>query len=295
MYFYKAYNLIIASDFKLDGLIECPQQPHDVIVHKSQIDPDFMKRIGNCPWYFSPEEQYLDFTIVAKFHIRNASEVFVEMYDCPEELVIYPLMGMVMGLILQLRGNLVMHANAVEVDGLAVGFMGDKGAGKSTTSAAFISNGFKLITDDVMPINFEDGFKILSGFPQMKVTDDLLANIDLGFGELLPRIIYPGLEKQQLGLGTHFAAESLDLGRTYVLERGETAQIIDYSVKDGFEAMMRFSYYYQRDALGGGFSADVMKKSVEIAKNGLVKKLIVPAYIGRIQETIELVREDIGR
>lgn len=55
------------------------------------------------------------------------------------------------------RGNLVLHASAVEVDGAAWGFVGRSGMGKSTMAALLCSSGAALITDDVLRVDDPGG------------------------------------------------------------------------------------------------------------------------------------------
>ena len=58
----------------------------------------------------------------------------------------------VVGAFLALRGGLTIHGSAVEIDGKAVVLCGRSGAGKSTSIAALIANGARLISDDLTVI-----------------------------------------------------------------------------------------------------------------------------------------------
>lgn len=60
--------------------------------------------------------------------------------------------GSVVSLHLVLRGAVVLHASAVEVDGAAVAFTGMAGMGKSTVATLFGRAGFPLVTDDVLRV-----------------------------------------------------------------------------------------------------------------------------------------------
>ena len=52
-------------------------------------------------------------------------------------------------MILHQRSLLPLHANAMVVEGRAIGFMGHPGAGKSTLAAWFHDRGFDVLADDV--------------------------------------------------------------------------------------------------------------------------------------------------
>jgi hypothetical protein len=61
--------------------------------------------------------------------------------------------GLVISTILILRGHLVLHASAVEVEGAAVAVTGRAGMGKSTVSTLLCKAGARLVSDDVLRID----------------------------------------------------------------------------------------------------------------------------------------------
>ena len=60
--------------------------------------------------------------------------------------------GTVSALLLTLRGQTVLHASAVAVDGAAIAFVGQSGRGKSTLATLLCLDGADLVTDDVLTI-----------------------------------------------------------------------------------------------------------------------------------------------
>lgn len=58
--------------------------------------------------------------------------------------------GALPAMVLLLRGEGVLHASAVEIDGRAVAFVGRSGMGKSTLAALICRHGGRLVTDDVL-------------------------------------------------------------------------------------------------------------------------------------------------
>jgi hypothetical protein len=69
----------------------------------------------------------------------------------PEVLPVL-LAGTVSAFLLALRGETVLHASAVAVDGTALAFVGQSGRGKSTLAALLCVDGAKLVTDDVLTV-----------------------------------------------------------------------------------------------------------------------------------------------
>jgi hypothetical protein len=68
------------------------------------------------------------------------------------------------------RGGFVLHASAVCVNGEAIVFAGTPGAGKSTTTAAFVQAGYAPLSDDIVTIVFENGKPFVKPTePQIKI------------------------------------------------------------------------------------------------------------------------------
>ena len=68
------------------------------------------------------------------------------------ELLPILMAGTVSAFLLALRGETVLHASAVAVDGRALAFVGQSGRGKSTIAALLCVDGADLVTDDVLTV-----------------------------------------------------------------------------------------------------------------------------------------------
>ena len=81
------------------------------------------------------------------------------------------LLGTVIGYALRRLGVLTLHASGVVVDGRVLAFVGESGAGKSTTAMAFASVGAAVLTDDVFAVrDFEGRPHAFPSFDHLRVT-----------------------------------------------------------------------------------------------------------------------------
>jgi hypothetical protein len=71
------------------------------------------------------------------------------------ELISIVVPGTVTAFLLAMSGRCVLHASAVDLGGRAVAFAGTSGQGKSTMAALFCATGALLVTDDVLPLEFD--------------------------------------------------------------------------------------------------------------------------------------------
>ncbi len=91
------------------------------------------------------------------------------------------MLGPALAVLLHQRGLLVLHASAAALtsDGShrAVAFMGDKGAGKSTTAAAMCARGHGLIADDLVAVDLSGAVPhVWPGFPHLKLWPEAAAS-----------------------------------------------------------------------------------------------------------------------
>lgn len=134
----------------------------------------------------------------------SAREIWVDGAD--ERLVL----GAGLGIVLHERGFLVLHATTVTRDGEAVAFLGEPGAGKSSLGAAFLSQGWELVSDDVTAV--DDEGLVRPGYPRMKLSRDAAEAFGFKPG---PRV-HPEVEKHWVEVGS-FAPGPAALRRALVL------------------------------------------------------------------------------
>jgi hypothetical protein len=129
------------------------------------------------------------------------------------------LLGPVLGLVLRLRGVMCLHASAVEIAGRAVAFVGDAGAGKSTTAAAFAHRGQGVISDDIVAVIECDGeFCVMPAYPYLSLWPESV-KILYGSDKTLPHFS-PNWEKRLLALAENhlrFEDRALALGAIFLL------------------------------------------------------------------------------
>jgi hypothetical protein len=74
---------------------------------------------------------------------------------------------------LDFRGNIVLHASAVQTAAGAIAFGGPSGDGKSTLACHFAAQGYPLLTDDVLAVGFEHNrYTVFPGYPGVRLCAD---------------------------------------------------------------------------------------------------------------------------
>jgi hypothetical protein len=85
------------------------------------------------------------------------------------------LLGSAMGVLLHQRGIVPLHANAIDLNGRAIGFLGRSGSGKSTLAAAFHDQGWRVLSDDVCAVTEDHGgFLAQPGIPRLRLWRDAI-------------------------------------------------------------------------------------------------------------------------
>lgn len=142
------------------------------------INVDFVSN-----YYCDDQQFYLNIPEIAKYLLLpKNNQLIVQMADglTNNEFINTWLYGTVFAYLLQYRDYLVLHGSAVLVNGKAVIFSGDSGAGKSTTAAAMVARGYSLITDDVVAIKYNnDGNLVMVPGPsKVKLWSDALCKLN---------------------------------------------------------------------------------------------------------------------
>lgn len=274
---YTAFGLRIVSDIALPELERGPETGRcDVQIVRIPA-PCVITGETAAAFRFELEDANLSWRDVGDFRIVGRDRI--EYWPRPgvdEALVSLPLLGPVMGVLLERRGLLTLHGSAVALlSGVAV-FLGDKGAGKSTTAAALIRAGKTLLTDDIVAINCAASPILYPAYPQVKLTDEANASISVA-GEAMARP-HPAFEKQRVRVDAPFSLAPHRPNAAFVLERGEAFELKPLKGEAALTALIRFSYAtrFGRELMSGSSAADHLRQCAALSRKVAVCRLVVP-------------------
>ncbi|MDV6331089.1 hypothetical protein [Asticcacaulis sp. 201] len=297
MHYYSVYGLTVASEFEMPELRVSNDNNVDVTIRRGDIDRPLPTNETGTRIELGPDLQIIDWTTIGKFNIVGTSEIVVDIKEgVSEALMRVPLLGSVMALLLQLRGQLVLHGSAVRMGEGSVGFLGDKMAGKSTTAGAFVSSGHKLLTDDVLPIITTGVPLVVPGFAQMKFTAESAAQMKISGAEVLEELIHPQFQKRQHSVQDHFSQELTKLGQLYILQRAKEPAIEEINATLQFQILVRFSFMHRfgKDSLRTLKGAEFTRQCAALADLHKVSVLRVPDDISRVFEVVPLVEKHLN-
>ena len=200
---------------------------------------------------------------IARYRIAGGDTIVVDPEPgVPDRNIRLYLLGSAFGALLHQRGLLPLHANAIEVDGKAVAFMGASGAGKSTLAAWFHDRGHRVISDDVCVVSpsetgraFADDACVVSpsetgrafaipGLPRLRLWQDALQATSREAAGYDRSYVGDDLwDKFDVPISIDRVPEApIDLAAIYLLDQGETATITRISGVAAAEAVFDHTY-----------------------------------------------------
>lgn len=234
MYFYKAYGLVISSEISLPELSSFEKQPSvDLHIQKGYIDLPKTKstnihRRGVKANFGSISENnlFLNWPGIADFQAENGSLLTVQAHLSDPEVISLFTVSEALGLILYQRNLFLLHASAVKVGNKAYCFMGNPGAGKSTTAAAFIKAGCNLLSDDLTAITFNENGEafIIPSYPQLKIWNTTVEGLSYKNSELKP--VSEGVNKFSYQPKSDFSHALVKLEKVFFLHKARNRKYL---------------------------------------------------------------------
>ncbi len=297
-YGYRAYGLTIRSDLPLAELDADPAENPDIRVQLRPVPRRDGVAGDGTHFEFGEDYQRLSWEPVGAFAIHGTHTVDIDPApDAEEQLLHLPLLGPIMAIMLHMRGFLTLHASAIEIGGSSAIFVGDKGAGKSTTAAAFVRAGHRLLTDDVVALDFSDPKHplIAPAFPQIKLNMDAAEAVIVQNTTVLPEPV-PGFVKRLQKLDDPFSHALATPRRVYVLERGGEPSATPLPPHEALKALMRFSYMTRfTDRPWSRAEANAhMRQCAALATAAQVCRLTAPVGLDRLPDLIKFVEQDLA-
>lgn len=231
MFRYQAYCLNFSSDIPLTECFEANSGQDDFTIKITRLEPPVLSattihRRGIMAHTAIGDNGalWLHWDGIATFRATGGTLLEVDPHvDDPDLLSLFTL-SEALGLILFQRGNFLLHASAVQVGDKSWVFLGQPGAGKSTTCAAFVKAGCTLLSDDLVAIHFgpdEQPF-LRPAYPQLKIWENTVKGLGFSKEDLSP--VSEGVNKFALQPRDNFNFEPVPLQRMYFLDNASTTR-----------------------------------------------------------------------
>ncbi|PEJ58440.1 aldolase [Bacillus sp. AFS002410] len=226
---YKAFGLSVQSELPLPELTQLGQMEEkaDVFIKVEDLSAKWLEM--DAPQNkFVVKENFVMFEVpnTAIFSIQSGVEILITPHTGAEEAKIrLYVLGTCMGAILLQRKVLPLHGSAVAINGKAYAIVGNSGAGKSTLASAFLSKGYKLLSDDVIAVTFNEDNKpyVFPAYPQQKLWQESLDEFGLQTENYQP--LFERETKYAVPVHSHFYSGSLPLAGVIELVRTESEEI----------------------------------------------------------------------
>lgn len=226
---YRAFDLTIHSEIPLPELIRLEDDGKvspDIRVIRSEVAfPELeqtaiyrrgvMARSGATP----DGSIYMYWEGITGFRAIEGQTLYVDSYTEDLDLLSLFTISEALGCLLFQRGLFLLHASSVQVGQEAFCFMGEPGAGKSTTASAFVKHGSRLLSDDLTAIAFDKHNcpYVLPAYPQLKIWENTVVGLDFDPTQLSP--VSEGINKFAMIPELDFPERPVPLAQIFFLHK----------------------------------------------------------------------------
>lgn len=288
---YRAFGLNVHSEIELPELPEADGPPDVSVVLGPAGVPGQAWQSGRqswgelgLAWVFQPAWGAIRVEGGVRFTVEKRGGL-------SEEGIRVWLLGPAFAILLHQRQMFVLHGSAVALDGAAVVFLGESGAGKSTAAYACARAGLPVLSDDIVPVNFDNRTPVVRpGIPHLRLAPDVL----LGAGDSLEAHTQPipWDEKRHVQLGRGCLSPALPLGAVYVLEEAGDFVTEPLAPQQAFAALARNSFLAPLMLQCGSLPWH-LETCARLAAVAHVHRLAFPRRPGGLAELAALVRSGI--
>jgi hypothetical protein len=286
---YWAFGLHISSTLQMEELPHFPTSDPDLEINVSQVQRLAM---NSSEYEFIKDGKTITFHVpeVATFFMDSGKSINVECLQSSDlNLVKLYILGTCMGVILLQRKVVPLHGSLIEIEGKAYAFVGHSGAGKSTLASAFINQGYKLVSDDLIAVTLKDGQPwVVPSYPQQKLWQESLNIFGMDRSDF--NSIYGREEKYCIPIKSQFYSKPLPLGGIFELTKADQSAVEIRSIPNLNKFHLFFNHTYRNfllhklNILDWHFSL-----STEIIPNIMIYQVSRPI----VGVTVEAIREMI--
>lgn len=301
-YYYSAYGLTLGSEIRLPPLKKINPCLVDVLIKRApllpspSLQPTKIFRAGLQATFAQngPQQLWLSWNPLLSFMVINGKEIILDTVQRDEDVLSLFTLSEALGLILFQRGYFLLHGSAIELQGKGVVFLGEPGAGKSTTVAAFAQQGVRVISDDMVCIQVSktEPPLILPAFPQIKIWETTVAGLQLAKNELTA--VREGVNKFSWHESISFTENAVPLEQIFVLTAPNELEDAPVEVPKHQIPLELLSYFPLADALLQGEPLkDYFEKSITLAQVVPLVKISRPADFTKLRAFVNHLKTSV--
>ncbi|KEZ50320.1 ATP-binding cassette domain-containing protein [Metabacillus indicus] len=247
---YKAFGFSFSSDIlfpELRDLVSLGGNQIDIEIRYADLFQEWSENgeIFNR-YIFTKDNVMFRLPDLGIFLIKGGRQILVspDKNASLDQIRLYVL-GTCMGAVLLQRKILSLHGSAIEIDGSAYAIVGESGAGKSTLAASFIKEGYKLLSDDVIPVVLSENDLpvVIPSYPSQKLWENSIR--DLGMDATLFKPIYNREKKYSIPV-SNFSYKNVPLRGVFELTK-TSSDNISLSKLSGLECFKTLTQHTYRN------------------------------------------------
>ena len=292
---YKIYGLIIQSEINFQGLKVITNGNPDVYIAYGRVPEKIDGKQVGMSAFASPTEFLFDVPGIARYWVKNPSQVIIEKYSGMEDQDVKPfLLNAVFTYLLVCRDYLVLDGSNVVINGKNVILCGSSGAGKSALAATFMQNGHYVVSDELTVIQNIGGKlnQVTSSLP-IKVWKDVCIGLNIEHKDLTQ--VRSSLSKYELPLSNFNENIRAPISHIYHINIHNQEQLL-FEPKTHLEKISTLvpctAYYPLIKAIGK--SAIQLKLSMALAAQVKIIKITRPQRYS-LKKIIKNIMEDLDK
>ncbi|MCR8871001.1 aldolase [Peribacillus frigoritolerans] len=227
---YRAFGLNLFSQIPLPEVprLGISKDMSDVEIEYGDLSELWEKQVLLPKQKYVVEDHMVMFEVpgIAIFKIQEGKKITVSpISNSDEDHIRLYILGTCMGIILLQKKVLPLHGSAIDINGKAYAFIGDSGAGKSTLAAAFLKEGFQLLSDDVIPVSLSKDNRpfITPSYPQQKLWQESLQVFGIEKKDYQP--LFERETKFSVPVTSSFTNKPLPLSSVFELVKTEHGEV----------------------------------------------------------------------
>jgi hypothetical protein len=238
---YEAFGLKIISEILLPEVkkVEGYTEGINVEIVLGDLSREW-EELGNEGKY-SVKDNNVIFRIknTAIFSVEKGERVIVSPLEHADfnKIRLY-ILGSCMGIILMQKKILPLHGSAFVIDGKAYAVVGNSGAGKSTLASTFMTRGYKLISDDVIPVFLSNNQEpiVHTSYPQQKLWEESVEKLRLPPNKYSP--LFEREKKYAIPVESYFyKGGSVPLAGIFELEKSNEEELTIEKINNCLEKL----------------------------------------------------------